>query len=89
MYTLFFSTKAEEDLKYFKKRNNLDILSKIKKLLDVISETPTQGIGKPEMLKHHLSGSWSRRIDFQHRLIYRISELQKEILIVSCKGHYF
>jgi len=86
---LLFSKKALEDLKYFKKRNSSHILSKIKRLLDIIADTPTQGIGNPEKLKHHLSGCWSRKIDLEHRLVYEIFEQEKEIIIVSCKGHYF
>lgn len=51
---------------------------------------PFIGIGKPEPLKHNLAGRWSRRIDREHRLIYRVTEENKvEILnILSLKGHY-
>ncbi len=43
------------------------------------------GLGKPEALKHELSGLWSRRITKEHRLVYSVSD--QEIVIVSCKFH--
>lgn len=51
-----------------------------------IQRTPFEGKGKPEPLKYELAGFWSRRIDREHRLVYRIFE--EEILIYSCKYHY-
>ena len=59
---------------------------KIIKFLDEIKRTPYTGTGKPEALKHKLSGCWSRRIDKSNRLIYQITET--EIIILSCEGHY-
>ncbi|WP_374756110.1 Txe/YoeB family addiction module toxin [Dyadobacter frigoris] len=59
---------------------------KIKELLLSIQETPFHGIGKPEALKYELSGSWSRRIDHEHRIVYRVTE--KFIKIESLKDHY-
>ncbi len=59
---------------------------KIFELIEDISKNPFSGLGKPEPLKHHLSGLWSRRIDEEHRLIYEVG--QGEITIISCKGHY-
>jgi toxin YoeB len=47
---------------------------------------PFSGIGKPEPLKHQLKGYWSRRINDEHRLVYKITET--EIIIISCKFHY-
>ena len=59
-------------------------------MLRAIQENPFQGIGKPEPLKHNLSGVWSRRINQEHRIIYEIiDENTIEILnIISLKGHY-
>lgn len=62
------------------------IYKKIASLIKEISRTPFTGTGKPEPLKGDLSGYWSRRIDDQHRLVYRVTEEQIEI--VQCKGHY-
>ena len=59
-------------------------------MLRAIQESPYEGIGKPEPLKHNLSGVWSRRINHEHRIIYEIiDENTIEILnIISLKGHY-
>lgn len=62
------------------------ILKRINDLLNDIDRNGHSGIGKPEALRYDLSGYWSRRIDDEHRLIYRIVE--DEILIISCRGHY-
>ena len=63
-------------------------LKKIRQLLEIIPEMPYSGIGKPEPLKHHLSGLWSRRINKEHRLVYEIIETDNVILIHALKGHY-
>lgn len=62
------------------------IYAKIVNLIKDIHRDPFSGIGKPEALKHDLSGLWSRRITKEHRLVYSVSE--EEIVIVSCKFHY-
>lgn len=66
---------------------NKSIYKKIYELLIDIRRTPFEGKGKPEPLKYNLAGCWSRRIDQEHRLIYKINE-HNDIIIVSCKGHY-
>jgi toxin YoeB len=81
-----YTIQAKEDLSYWKKVNNVVVLKKIRKLLEVIIETPFEGIGKPEPLKHQLSGCWSRRIDKEHRLVYEVSD--NLIIVLSMKGHY-
>jgi len=60
--------------------------SKINELIKDIERTPYEGMGKPEPLKYDLAGLWSRRIDREHRLVYRVVE--NEILIYSCRYHY-
>ena len=62
------------------------MLKKINELIKDIQRTPFEGRGKPEPLKYDLSGFWSRRIDREHRLVYRV--IENEILIYSCKFHY-
>ena len=59
---------------------------KIIKLIEEIQRDPFQGSGKPEKLKHELSGCWSRRIDKEHRLVYEV--LGKKIRILACRYHY-
>lgn len=83
---IIFLPDALEDLKYWKKSGDKIIQNKIQKLIIAIQENPTAGIGKPEQLKHNLSGSWSRRINQEHRIVYEIKE--DTIEIQSLKGHY-
>lgn len=85
---IIFFPKSKEHLDYFKKINNPIILKKIRQLINSIQETPYSGIGKPEPLKHNLSGLWSRRINQEHRLVYEVLEDENVILIHSLKGHY-
>jgi len=85
-----FSEKAESDIAFWKKTGNKNIIKKVSALIKDIQQDPYTGIGKPEALKHNLSGKWSRRIDREHRLVYEIvDENTIEILsIISLKGHY-
>jgi toxin YoeB len=61
-------------------------LKKINDLIRDIQRTPFEGKGKPEPLKFDLAGLWSRRIDREHRLVYKVEE--SNILIYSCRYHY-
>ena len=87
---IVFTTKARKDLDFWIKSGNKNILSKIANLVEDIQLHPFEGIGKPEQLKHQLSGRWSRRINQEHRIIYKVTEENTiEILdILSLKGHY-
>ena len=78
-----FEDESWED--YWQNTDN-KILKKINELLKDISRNPYTGIGKPEPLKHKYSGFWSRRIDLEHRLIYKI--INDEIRIAKCRFHY-
>jgi toxin YoeB len=71
---VIFSPKAIEDLVYWKKSGNKAVQKKITSLIIAIQQNPFDGIGKPEPLRHNLSGAWSRRIDREHRLVYEVSE---------------
>ncbi len=62
------------------------ILKKINELIKDIDRYGYEGIGKPEPLKHDLTGYWSRRITDKDRLVYRIAD--ETICIIGCKGHY-
>ena len=62
------------------------MLRKINELIKDIQRHPFEGIGKPEPLKYDLAGFWSRRIDREHRLVYKF--INNEILIYSCRYHY-
>lgn len=83
-----FTDDAKSDLAFWIKSGNKSIQKKINELITSISHTPYSGVGKPEALKHELSGLWSRRINKEHRLIYEIDEESNLILIHSLKGHY-
>lgn len=80
------TVRAAEDLEYWKKTGNKLVLKKIRTLLEIIIETPFSGIGKPEMLKHNLSGKWSRRITHSDRIIYQV--IGDTVYVNSLKGHY-
>lgn len=68
------------------------VVKKINRLIEDISQgDPHQGIGKPEPLKYHLAGAWSRRITEEHRLVYVISAGKGDedvLTVVSCRYHY-
>lgn len=61
-------------------------LKRINLLLNDITRNGNEGIGKPEALKHGLSGYWSRRITDEHRLVYKV--VDDEVRIASCRYHY-
>ena len=67
-----FLDKALDDIEFWNKTGNKTMQARISKLLGSISKTPYSGIGKPEPLKHQLSGYWSRRITDEHRLVYTV-----------------
>ena len=80
-----FVDESWEDYLYWQKTNKKN-LKRINDLLKNISREPFSGIGKPELLKHKYRGFWSRRIDGEHRLIYRVKD--DEIHIAKCRFHY-
>ncbi len=80
------SPRALNDLVKWKKSGNKRIQQKITDLSNSILETPLEGIGKPEPLKHEMAGLWSRRITKADRYVY---EVQEQLIIVhSLKEHY-
>jgi toxin YoeB len=80
-----FSVQFKEDLGWWFK-NDSKKAAKILDMVTAIMQDPFQGIGKPEPLKYMDSDLWSRRIDLEHRLIYRLSKYQIDFL--SCRFHY-
>ena len=81
-----FTKKAQLDLVYWKKSVNKIIQRKISELLEDLQVHPFEGVGKPEALKYSLSGSWSRRISLEHRMVYEV--IDEIIYIQSLRGHY-
>ncbi len=82
---LVWSEKSWSDYLYWQKANK-KIVQKINELIKDIKRNQFDGIGKPEPLKHELAGFWSRRINDEHRLVYRIEDTM--IQIASCRYHY-
>ena len=80
-----FTPIAWEDYLSWQK-DDRKMVKKINELIKDILRTPFEGIGKPEPLKFELAGFWSRRIDQEHRLVYKIET--DNILIISCRYHY-
>ncbi len=78
--------QARKDIVFWKKSGQKQIMTRITILLNDIQKHPYSGIGKPEELKYELSGWWSRRIDREHRLIYRV--INDEIHVLSMRYHY-
>jgi toxin YoeB len=83
---IVFLPDAKEDLNFWVKTGNKVTIKKIAQLVESIKSNPFEGIGKPEQLKHDLSGYWSRRINLEDRLVYEVND--NNILIHSAKGHY-
>ena len=82
---ILFKVKAFEDYNEWAKIDK-KVHQYIAKLIMAILRDPFNGIGKPEPLKHELSGCWSRRITDKHRLVYMV---ENDVLhILSCKNHY-
>jgi toxin YoeB len=82
---LIFSEHAWEDYLYWQ-RTDRKILQRINTLIREIQRAPFAGIGKPEPLKHGLSGYWSRRINDEHRIIYKIEA--DSLFIAQLRYHY-
>lgn len=78
--------EARADLDFWVKSGNKAVLKKIAQLIKSASQTPYEGIGKPEPLKYNLTGCWSRRIDHEHRIVYEVHA--DKISVLSLKGHY-
>jgi len=82
---LVFTENAWEDYLYWQKVDKKEV-KKINTLIKDIKREPFHGIGKPEPLKYDLAGYWSRRIDQEHRLVYKI--IGEELQIFTCRYHY-
>jgi len=82
---LEFKQRAFEDLQYWI-ATNARMAMKVMKLIEDTKRTPFGGIGKPEPLKNELSGWWSKRIDGEHRLVYRVED--ESLIIAQARGHY-
>ena len=82
---LIFSQDAWEDYLHWQKTDRR-LLDRINLLIREILHSPFEGIGKPEPLKHGLAGYWSRRINDEHRLVYKVEG--ESVMIAQCRYHY-
>jgi len=82
---LTFSSKAWENYLHWQKTDKA-ILKRINNLIKAIQRDPFEGIGKPEPLKHGLAGYWSRRINDEHRIVYKI--VDGTLLVAQLRYHY-
>jgi len=82
---LLFSENAWEDYLFWQKTDK-KTLKRINKLIKNIQRNKYEGLGKPEALKHNLSGFWSRRITNKHRIVYKIEN--NSVLIAQLRYHY-
>jgi toxin YoeB len=82
---LEFKPQAFEDLQYWV-YHQPKLARKILRMIEETTRDPFEGIGKPEPLKNEFSGWWSKRIDGEHRLIYRVEG--DSLIIAQAKGHY-
>ena len=80
-----FSSNAWDDYLYWQKTDKT-ILKRINSMIKDIQRTSHEGIGKPEALKHGLSGYWSRRINDEHRIVYKV--VDNTIFIAQLRYHY-
>jgi toxin YoeB len=82
---IVFTPVAWEDYQHWQATDRA-IVKRINQLLRDCVREPYAGIGKPEALKHHLNGCWSRRITDEHRWVYKIIEMR--VVILQCRYHY-
>lgn len=82
---LIFAENAWQDYLYWQQQDK-QILKRINQLILEIQREPFAGIGKPEPLKHALSGYWSRRINDEHRIVYKVEN--DALLIAQLRHHY-
>jgi toxin YoeB len=82
---LVFTPQGWEDYTYWQGTDRATV-RRINRLLDDALRDPTDGIGKPELLKYGISGGWSRRITEEHRLVYMV--LDGDLVILQARYHY-
>ena len=82
---LSWTEKAWEDYLFWQQTDR-KTLKRINTLVKAIKREAFTGIGDPEPLKHNWTGYWSRRIDREHRIVYKVTE--NTLYIVQCRYHY-
>ncbi len=82
---LVFTSNGWDDYKHWL-QSDRQVLKRINRLVDDALRDPTDGIGKPEPLRHMFSGAWSRRITDEHRLVYLVDD--EDLVILQARFHY-
>jgi toxin YoeB len=82
---LAFAEAAWEDYLFWQQMDK-QVIKRINTLIKAIKREPFSGVGSPEPLKHNWSGYWSRRINREHRLVYKI--LDNTVMVAQCRYHY-
>jgi len=82
---IIFSSQGWEDYLHWQQTDR-KLLKRVNELIKEISRTPFEGTGKPEPLRHALTGYWSRRINDEHRLVYKVED--NGVLIAQARYHY-
>jgi len=82
---LSWAEKGWEDYLYWQSTDK-KIVQRINRLIKEIKRNPFEGMGDPEPLRHNWSGYWSRRIDREHRIVYKI--IDESLVVVQCRYHY-
>lgn len=82
---LVFTAHGWDDYKHWL-QSDRQVLKRINRLIDDALRDPTDGVGKPEPLKHMLAGAWSRRITEEHRLVYLVDD--DDLVILQARFHY-
>ncbi len=87
-YKIILTEQFLKDLEILKRSGDKASVKRVARLLIELEEHPETGTGKPELLKHSLSGLWSRRVNKFDRLIYRIVGDKLIVEVISSVGHY-
>ena len=82
---VYWADAAWEDYLWWRRKDQ-QLFKRVNRFIPDIHKDPFRGIGKPEPLKHEWSGYWSRRINEEHRLVYKVT--QGQIFIAACRYHY-
>lgn len=87
-YSIEIENTARIEIAAHYKSGDKKTIKRIERIFQELSETPFEGIGSPEALKHGFSGYWSRQINKKDRLVYKVDDNIVTVYIVSALGHY-
>jgi len=88
VYDITFDRAAEEDLKAIAKSGRKLDLMKVYRFIEEVKVHPRTGAGHPKWLRHHPVETWSRKVNYGDRFVYRILEEEGEVFVIQALGHY-